>query len=167
MIDRDATAADLSAIDGLYRDSFVATFGHLYHPHDLAAFLADVTLDRWAEELATPDYAFRVIEDAEGIAGYAKTSPLRLPADTRAAARELRQLYVAERAKGSGAAQTLMRWTIDSARAGGAEELWLSVYVDNHRARRFYARHGFDDMAPYIFMVGTHADEDRLMRLKL
>ncbi len=67
MIERDATAADLPAIDALYRDSFIATFGHLYQPHDLAAFLADVTLQGWAEEFATPGHGFRVVEDADGV----------------------------------------------------------------------------------------------------
>jgi len=61
----------------------------------------------------------------------------------------------------------LMDWAIDTARLRGAEELWLSVYTDNHRARAFYARNGFEDMGPYIFMVGAHEDEDRLMRRKL
>ena len=45
--------------------------------------------------------------------------------------------------------------------------MWLSVYVDNHRARRFYARNGFEDRGRYAFMVGAHADEDRLMRRML
>ena len=35
---RDATAGDLAEIDALYRESFVATFGHLYRPGDLEAF---------------------------------------------------------------------------------------------------------------------------------
>jgi ribosomal protein S18 acetylase RimI-like enzyme len=167
MIYRDATAADLPAIDMLFRASFVATFGHLYRAEDLAAFLAMFTPEAWAGEFAQPDLAFRLAEDAEGLAGFAKISALTLPAETGAPATELRQLYLSERAKGSGAAQVLMDWAIDSARARGAAELWLSVYIDNHRARRFYERNGFQDMGPYVFMVGDHADEDRLMRLTL
>jgi RimJ/RimL family protein N-acetyltransferase len=40
----------------------------------------------------------------------------------------------------------------------------LSVYVDNHRARRFYERHGFEPVGRYDFMVGSHADEDLILR---
>lgn len=167
MIYRDAVPADLPAIDALFRASFTATFGHLYAPADLAKFLAKFTPQAWAQEFAAPDYAFRLAEDAEGLAGYAKISALTLPAETSAPAIELRQLYLAERAKGSGAAQALMDWAIASARARGAAELWLSVYVDNDRAKRFYVRNGFEDMGAYAFMVGDHADEDRLMRLTL
>ncbi|MET0307710.1 MAG: GNAT family N-acetyltransferase [Sphingomonas sp.] len=164
---RDASPADLPAIDALFRASFVDTFGHLYRPKDLADFLAMFTPEAWAEEFATPGLAFRLAEDEAGLAGFAKVSDLTLPARTDARAYELRQLYLDARAKGSGAAQALMDWVVDAARARDAEELWLSVYIDNHRAKAFYARNGFEDQGPYIFLVGTHEDEDRLMRKKL
>ena len=60
-----------------------------------------------------------------------------------------------------------MRWVIATAKARGAEDLYLSVFVDNHRARRFYERYGFTFVGTYAFMVGTHADEDHVMRLPL
>ena len=60
-----------------------------------------------------------------------------------------------------------MDWAIATARARGAQDLFLSVYVDNHRARRFYERYGFERVGRYQFMVGAHADEDDLMRLAL
>ena len=49
----------------------------------------------------------------------------------------------------------------------GAEELYLTVYVDNHRARRFYDRYAFEAVGSYAFMVGSHADEDIIMRKSL
>jgi len=167
MIYRDATAADLPAIDALFRESFVATFGHLYRAEDLAEFLAKFTSEAWASEFAESGLAFRIAEDADGLAGFAKISNLTLPAETEARTTELRQLYLSERAKGSGAAQALLDWVVAQGRARGSEELWLSVYTDNHRARRFYARNGFEDRGAYHFMVGSHADEDRLMRRML
>ena len=57
--------------------------------------------------------------------------------------------------------------TASTARRRGAGEIYLSVFVDNHRARRFYERYGFEPVGRYDFMVGTHADEDIIMRLKL
>jgi len=163
---RDATPADLPAIDALFRESFDATFGHLYAAEDLAAFLAKFTPRAWAAEMAG-DCRFRIVEDGEGLAGYCKLGGLTLPASASANAIELRQLYLAERAKGSGAAQTLIEWAIAAARAQGADEMWLTVYIDNHRARRFYAKYGFEDRGRYAFMVGAHEDEDRMMRLAL
>ncbi|MFA5989780.1 MAG: GNAT family N-acetyltransferase [Sphingomonas sp.] len=164
---RTGTAADLPAIAALFRKSFIETFGHLYAADDLAAFFARSTAEAWAEEFAEPGIAFCLAEDIGGLVGFAKVGALKLPADTCARTLELRQLYLEARAQGSGAAQALMDKVIDIARARGAEEIWLSVYIDNHRAKRFYARNGFEDCGPYCFMVGNHADEDRLMRRRL
>jgi len=93
--------------------------------------------------------------------------PVRLPVELGGAAAELRQFYILKPWHGRGIAAELMAWVLDEARRRGAEELYLSVYVDNHRARRFYDRYGFEFVAPYAFMVGEQADEDLIMRLKL
>lgn len=164
---RDAGAADLPAVDALFRASFAATFGHLYAPADLAAFFARFTPAAWANELARPDLAIRLAEQEGMAVGFAKLSAPTLPVEPRGPARELRQLYLAEEAKGTGVGATLLDWAIGRSRAEGAGELFLSVYVDNIRARRFYARRGFTDIGRYTFTVGTHEDEDRIMRLDL
>ena len=164
---RDASTDDAPAIDALFRASFVATFGHLYDPADLSDFLGAFTQEAWRRELADPALAFHVVEDDAGLIGFAKQGPIELPVTPRGPAMELRQFYLTARAQGSGVAQTLIARVVDCARARGADELFLSVYTDNHRARRFYARQGFVDVGRYDFRVGNHVDEDRLMRLDL
>jgi len=164
---RDAVAGDLAGIDALYRESFVATFGHLYQPADLGAFLDQLTPAAWAHEFTKPGNAFRVAEDDEGLLGYCHVGPVTLPLEPGAPATELHQLYLAERGKGSGAAQVLMDWAIATARAGDAARIVLSVYVDNHRAQRFYARYGFREIGKNPFRVGDHVDDDRIWSLDL
>lgn len=164
---RDATPADLPAIDALFRESFTVTFGHLYKPADLAAFLGKFTRHAWDAEFVTPGVAIRLAEDGEGLLGYCKTGPVTLPIDPGAPAIELRQLYLHERGKGSGAAQALIDRAIAMARAGDAARIVLSVYVDNHRAQRFYARYGFREIGKYEFRVGDHVDDDRIWSLDL
>jgi ribosomal protein S18 acetylase RimI-like enzyme len=68
---------------------------------------------------------------------------------------------------GTGVAQEMMAWALDHARSHGAREVILSVYVDNHRAHRFYERYGFRDIGRIAFRVGTTVDDDNLMRLVL
>lgn len=164
---RDATPTDLTAVDSLFRASFVATFGHLYAPEDLADFLAGFTPEAWAAELAQPDLEIRLAEEDGALIGFAKISDPTLPVEPAGPALELRQLYLSDAAKGRGVADALTTWVMDQARARGAGELFLSVYVDNHRAKAFYARYGFTDVGKYEFPVGRHLDEDRLMRLAL
>ena len=164
---RNATVADLPAIDRVFRRSFCDTFAHLYRPEDLAAFIAQFTPEAWAEEFADPHYRFRVAEVDGEVVGYVKLGPSALPVETTKRAIELRQIYVLNEHHGSGLAKALSEWAIDEARGQGFEELYLTVYVDNHRARRFYDRYGFEPAGRYDFMVGEHADEDIIMRKTL
>ena len=60
-----------------------------------------------------------------------------------------------------------MNWTLAEAKRRDTEALYLTVFVDNHRAKRFYERYGFEDVGRYAFMVGNHADEDIIMRKAL
>jgi GNAT superfamily N-acetyltransferase len=159
--------ADAETIAALFADCFTATFGPLYDPADLAAFLDQLTLPTWRRELADPAFAFLLAEDDGRAVGFAKLGPRGLPVTPTGPMIELRQLYLTADQHGTGLAPQLMDWVIDTARARGAGELFLSVYVDNHRARRFYERYGFEVVGRYTFMVGNHADEDHLMRLVL
>ena len=68
---------------------------------------------------------------------------------------------------GSGLAAALTDWAIAEAKHQVAEELSLTVYTDNHRAKRFYERYGFEAIGRYDFMVGEQADEDIIMRKAL
>ena len=164
---RDAAAGDAETLAALFARSFTDTFGALYDPADLATFLAGHTPAQWAAQLADPAFAIRIGE-ADGIAAaFVKLGPPSLPVERPRPSIELRQLYVLPEHKGTGAAQAAMDWTIATARTRGAQDLFLSVYIDNHRARRFYERYGFERIGRYAFMVGNHADEDDLMRLAL
>ena len=96
--------------------------------------------------------------------GFAKLGPLKLPIEAEASALMLYQLYVKPDFHGSGIAQALMEWTIEEARQRGAPALYLTVFVDNDRARRFYDRYGFKAVGRYDFMVGSQADEDIVMK---
>jgi GNAT superfamily N-acetyltransferase len=164
---RSATRADAAALAELGRRSFVETFGHLYTPENLAAFLAGHNEGKWREELGDPGFAIRIAEADGRAVAYAKLGPPSLPFEPQGRPIELRQFYVLEPWQGAGVAADLMQWVLDEARARNADELYLSVFVDNHRARRFYERYGFRFVAPYTFMVGSHEDEDHILRLDL
>lgn len=164
---RHAGPADAALLSDLSRRSFSETFGHLYRPADLQTFLDGLSAEAWAAELADPAYAVRLADDGGVAAGFAKLGPAKLPVAPRGPAAELRQLYVLRPWQGAGVAAALMDWTIAEARARGAADLQLSVFTENERAKRFYARYGFERVGTYTFMVGDHADEDELMRLAL
>jgi ribosomal protein S18 acetylase RimI-like enzyme len=164
---RDATPDDAALLDSLFRTSFCETFGHLYREADLGAFLSQFTLAAWQRELADPEFEFRLAVEEGEPAGYAKLAPLGLPVEPDRPALELRQLYLPRRFHGLGIARALMDWVVAQARARGAQQLYLSVWSENWRAKAFYRRYGFVYVKPYAFMVGEQADEDEIWRAVL
>ena len=164
---RNAKVDDAPELAELGAATFTDTFGHLYQPDDLAVFLQNHSVEAWEKELSDPAFEVQVAEKDGRMVGYAKIGPPHLPFEPRGEAAELRQLYVVEEMKGQGVAHALIDWVIDQARRRRADHLYLSVFTENHRARRFYEKLGFEVEGTYHFMVGNHADEDIVMRLKL
>jgi diamine N-acetyltransferase len=165
---RLAGTEDAPALSQLGADTFTETFGHLYQPADLAAFLTTHGEDHWRQELADPEFSVPIAEDENCAAvGYAKLGPPHLPFEPRGTAIELRQFYLLEPFQGQGLADQMMQWVVDEAERRGGDDLYLSVFVDNDRARKFYERWGFVAEGRYAFMVGSHADEDVVMRRRL
>jgi diamine N-acetyltransferase len=164
---RDATPSDAATLDRIFETSFRDTFAHLYRAEDLRAFLSSFGVSEWEAQLRDPAHAVHIAElDAEPV-GYVKLAPLKLPVETDRPSILLDQLYILKEHHGVGIAHGLMDWALAEATKRGAEEIYLTVYVENHRARRFYDRYGFEPVGRYDFMVGNHADEDIIMRKRL
>lgn len=166
---RDAAPEDGPALATMARDSFVDTFGPLYAAEDLAAFLDDAFGPAGLPaDIARPDRRIRLALDGDAIVGFAKyATSASLPPPSTAEDVELKQLYILPAHKGAGIAATLMDWTLAQARHDGATRMVLSVWVDNHRAKRFYARYGFREIGKAPFAVGSQIDDDRLWCLVL
>ena len=164
---RTPTMADVDALCALGRDTFVETFGHLYSDADRDHFLRTVFgPGGMPEELADPAFGFQVAEVDGAMVGYCKVGPVYMDIDTGGRrAMELRQLYVRGTHQGSGIAAVLMDWGLAELRRRGAEDVYLSVWSENHRAQRFYARYGFVEVGRNLFMVGDQADDDRIWKL--
>lgn len=164
------TAADAAELAQVARAAFGETFAHLYSPEDYQAFLEEAFGEGGLPaQIDDPAYRIRVHRDPDGrITSWIKLGPRALPVDDpMPGAIELRQLYILQAWQGSGVAQAMMDWAIASAREEGASALYLTVYVDNVRAQRFYARYGFVEVGKYRFKVGEQYDDDRIWMLKL
>jgi ribosomal protein S18 acetylase RimI-like enzyme len=164
---RKAGPDDAAIMAAIGRETFVETFGPLYAPEDLAAFLLNHSEEKWRAELADPGFSVRLGESDGLAAAYAKIGPPSLPIDLDRPTAELCQFYIRKPWQGAGLAAPMMEWVLAEARARGAAAVQLSVFTENVRARRFYERYGFDYVGEYHFMVGDHADDDLIMRLKL
>ncbi|WP_109808136.1 GNAT family N-acetyltransferase [Sphingosinithalassobacter portus] len=160
---RPASPSDAAALSALASRIFTETFGTLYAPEDLAQFLNETFgPGGLPAQIGDPVFAIRVAEASGALVGFIKTGPVAFPGDWGSDTTELHQLYVAAEAQGSGVAQALIDWALDHARDEGYSRIVLSVFVDNIRAQRFYARNGFVEIGRYAFRVGNHVDDDRI-----
>jgi diamine N-acetyltransferase len=165
---RDATVADGATLADMGRRCFVETFGPHFPPDDMALHLPRMFgPDGLPAELGDPAIRVRVAEEDGAAAAYLKLAPMALPVPHEPGALEIKQLYVLAPWQGTGVAAALMDWAIETGRADGAPALYLSVWEHGDRARRFYARHGFDIVGTAPFRLGTRDYDDPVMRLGL
>ena len=128
MIVRPAAQTDTGAIASLWHDGWRA--GHLEHvPEELVALR---TAESFAERTATHLAAIRILSDDTGLIGFHLCK-----------GDELNQFYLAARARGSGAAEILMRDAEATLRTHGHRLCWLACAMGNVRARRFYEKAGW------------------------
>lgn len=164
---RIAEPADAGALAALARDTWVDTFGALYPPEDLAAYLAA----KYGEpiqraEIEDADTLYFLAERDGALIGYCMVGRLDLPVEDDNAV-ELHRLYLRAEAKGAGVGPALMERALVWARERNARAMYLSVWENNHRAQRFYRRYGFVDHSEWDFMVGRVADRDLIWKRAL
>lgn len=195
---RRATPADAEALSALARTCFTQTFGHLYAPADLEAFLDEAYApDVLRAELEDPNRAtWLLFEDAadEGLSqpdpspadhprapeawdeapassapqapiGYVTACPAHLPhPDVAPGDGEIQRLYILQGHQGGGRGTLLLKTALEWLERDGPRTLWIGVWSENYGAQRFYARHGFEIVGDYSFMVGDHADHELITR---
>ncbi len=164
---RRAGPGDAAALADIGARTFDLTFGHLYPPEDLAAFLGDSHSEAsYAKLLADPRYALWLLEDAGGRAlGYAVAGPCGLPhAEVRPEDGELKRLYLLPEAQNGGWGGRMFDQALAWLERDGPRTLWISVWSENFGAQRFYARYGFSKIAEYEFPVGRVRDREFMYR---
>lgn len=158
----------IPALSQLATDTFVETFGHLYPPEDLKAFLeksyapAQLTADT-----ADPAQFWRIVYDGDDAVAYLQCGPVGLPHTEAEAstAGELKRLYVHSSQQGKGLGKMLltiaMDWMTDT--YGDAPQ-WIGVWSENHKAQALYLSYGFERVGEYQFPVGSTLDDEFILR---
>ncbi|MFD6896453.1 GNAT family N-acetyltransferase [Rhodococcus sp. NPDC060086] len=137
---------------------------------DIAAFIeATLTAERFSEYLTDPT---RIVLEAtiDGeIVGYlmaidAPPDDPGIAAMITARSIEISKFYVLPGRHGTGVSKALMAAIVEIGRSRGHAGLWLGVNQQNSRARRFYAKEGFDIVGERTFTVGSQLHEDFVMQ---
>lgn len=148
------------------RETFMETFGHLYRPEDLAAFLASAyEVEKIRRELADPAGAGWLVEAADAAVGYAQAGPCALPhPQAQPGAGELKRLYLRKAWQRGGLGRRLLSEALAWLERDGARDLYIGVWSENHGAQRLYARLGFEKVGEYGFPVGAALDREFILR---
>jgi len=166
MITQAASAEEAAILSDLGRRTFTQTFGHLYGPEDLALFLEKSHCVAAYEALiADASRIAWIARDQSAMpVGFVTATPCDLPVPDRpASAGELQRLYILQGRQGRGLGVRLMTLALDWLDAR-FEHIYVSVYAENHGAQRLYARHGFEKVHEYFYMVGNQADPEYIMK---
>ncbi|MEQ1802528.1 MAG: GNAT family N-acetyltransferase [Gammaproteobacteria bacterium] len=164
---RRAGPGDVVALASLARDTFVATFGHLYTPEDRTAFLEkSQTVAAYTPLLADPRIGVWVAEDSQGaLVGFLTAGPCKLPVPAlEPGAGEIRQLYLRSTAQGGGLGTRMLVTGLEWLAAQGHAPLYVGVWSGNFGAQRLYGRFGFEKIGEYDFPVGEHLDREFILR---
>ena len=138
-------------------------------PAAIVDFVATVLSEEsFAGYLADPARILLVDEEAPGapLVGYTMLVTGE-PADPDVAGAirlrptaELSKIYVREGSHGRGTAGDLLARSIEAAQEHGALGMWLGTNVENARAHRFYAKHGFAVVGTKRFKLGDRYEDD-------
>jgi GNAT superfamily N-acetyltransferase len=163
---RRAALDDAPALAEIGARTFTETFAHLYPPEDLARFLAEAySLPRTRADLRDPAKAAWLVEQDGAAVGYALAGPCALPhPEVTPACGELKRLYLVRSAQGAGLGGRLFNTAIDWLQRDGPRTIWIGVWSENHGARRFYGRQGFEKVGEYGFKVGNTVDLEFILR---
>jgi diamine N-acetyltransferase len=163
---RRAGPADAQALASIGQATFVETFGHLYPPEHLAAFLAEAHgVERAKADLANPAKAVWLVEAGDRAVGYALACPAKLPhPKVTPTCGELDRIYLLAEHRGGGMGSRLIAEVFAWLEREGPRRIWLGVFSENLGAQRLYARHGFEVVGSYNFVVGGTLDHEFIMR---
>jgi RimJ/RimL family protein N-acetyltransferase len=151
---RPAAEADLDELVCVQEEASVVALAHVF-PQASHPFPRATILERWRTELHDPDVAVYVSTDDVGhIRGFAARRH-----------EELLHFGTAVCAWGTGLAGDLHAALVDTY-PHDVDRIWLRVFEDNHRARRFWEKQGWrpngrtsrSSFAPHPILVEYELD---------
>ena len=159
----------LPALSRLAAATFSETFGYLYPPEDLDAFLIkSYAAEALAAQFADASQFWQMAVDDDGRAlGYLHCGPVGLPhAEADATAHgELKRIYVHSSAQRRGLGKRLLTTAMEWMESTyGPAPQWIGVWSGNVKAQTLYQAYGFERVGEYKFAVGKTLDDEFILR---
>lgn len=147
---------DVIMLTLLARITFTEAFGYLFTPEELKDYLDKTfTVAKLRESVAKSNNRFFLAIVDELPVAYAKLklhSPYEsLPYHSPA---QLQKIYVLKEFIGNGIGEKLQETVFREAEKNNKSILWLAVWEENHKARKFYTRYGYHKESTYGYGIG-------------
>jgi ribosomal protein S18 acetylase RimI-like enzyme len=155
---RPATLDDAAQIARVHVDSWRTTYRGMLPDDFLASLSEEHYTDRWKRVIAEGSSRVHVVEEPEGIVGFASGGRER--AGDGAYAGELYAIYVLDRAQRRGHGRELVRAVAGALREMRLHDMIVWVLRDNAAARRFYERLGGVYVRSQPSTIGTATLEE-------
>jgi ribosomal protein S18 acetylase RimI-like enzyme len=162
---RRAKMQDAELLAEMGRSTFEVAFGPKNDPEDIQNYLdKSFSLEQIQSEIEDGGSLFLLAYQEERPIGYSKLIANKghdcVEGNELA---ELQRIYVVPEAIGAGIGSQLLLESIEQARKGGHQAIWLGVWEENKKAIRFYQRHGFVKQCSQEFMLGSDLQYDWVM----
>ena len=161
---RAARAGDALCLGVLATQVFLDTYatGGI-RPAVAREVLAAFSTEAMAQAIAQGSQRIVVAEIDDHLVGFSQlTLDASQPLAPPGRAAELFRLYVQEPFTSRGIGSRLLHEAEANAASHGATVLWLTPWVHNTRALRFYAHHGYADHGPTLFHIEGETHENRV-----
>ncbi|WWD21988.1 hypothetical protein CI109_106476 [Kwoniella shandongensis] len=186
-VTRLATPSDAASISYLIGSTWSKFFGYSVSPSDLEHYMTTkLSVDGIKRDLEDSKNVFLVATPSSSSSSSAPTSSsthagtdgeivgvVQLVKDstepclTLPRPIELQRLYAHSSTHGTGLGPLLISIAEQESRKMGYKSIWLGVWEDNARAKRFYEKMGFRAVGEHYFYVGESKRRDWIMEKSL
>ena len=171
---RDAHLSEAFAVSELAARTFpLAAPPTLARVHIDAYIRENLTHEHFAAHIDHPERDVLVAAVGHELLGYvlaffgADGAPAPTLGVTLDPAGLLSKCYAVPEMHGKGVAVSLLGAAEERARERGVVGLWLNVNGQNHRAQRFYAKHGWERVGDIDFVVGGSVHHDPVFQKRV
>lgn len=162
---REITEADLPTFVDLAIRTFRETYAIHNNPQDMQQYMdAYMSKSRLIAEVDEPGSCTLIQWYGDLMAGYARLRRASPSCSISATSHwELERFYVDKPWQGRGLAADLMSACEQETQKRGLDGLWLGVWTENRRARRFYQKMGFREEGSKEFKLGQDVQIDLVL----
>jgi ribosomal protein S18 acetylase RimI-like enzyme len=163
---RSCSLHDVEVIKSLGIRTFRETFDEMNTPQNMMLYInSTFTIRRIKEELQEPGSVFFLAEQDNEAVGYARVRSSKKPEGLEGnSCLEIERLYADKKFIGKRVGHILMSSCLQYANEHGYDCIWLGVWESNARAIAFYEKWGFEKFGEHVFMLGTDAQTDLMMK---